>query len=83
MADHLVRHAENYNLPLQGFEERQDTGGDAGPPVILDPQQQKEMVLKLLEREKSVLTHLWKSLEERDGPNAARTQKETVDFSPR
>jgi len=53
-----------------------------GPKFIPDPNQSTQMVLKLLELEESMLSDLWRSVEQR-ASDAAKAQNDAVDFTPR
>lgn len=84
LAHHLITHAETFRRPLPTLEQEQGPGaeGENTPKVILDPEQSKQMVIKLLELESSMLYDLLKSAEQR-ASDSARTQNDTVDFAPR
>jgi len=55
--------------------------GENKAKVIVDPVQSNEMVIKLFELETSMLSDLWRSVEQR-ASDAARAQNDT-DFAPR
>jgi hypothetical protein len=76
LAHHLTTHARTFNKPLPPIGE----GGNESQ-IILDPEQSKQMVIKLLELEESVLSDLWKSSQQR-AYQFTRAQDEAVDFSP-
>jgi hypothetical protein len=50
--------------------------------VIVDPEQSKQMVVKLFELEGYMLSDLWRSVEQR-ASDAARAHNDAVDFTPR
>jgi hypothetical protein len=77
LADHLTRHARTFRRPLPC-----DQDGGNKPKVILDPYQGQEMVIKLLEQELSMLSDLWRSVEQRASASEG-TQNQAVDFAPR
>jgi len=77
LAHQLTTHARVFNKPLPPIAE----GGNE-PQVILDPEQSKQMVIKLLELEGSVLSDLRNSSEQR-ASHSARAQDDAVDFAPR
>ena len=81
LAEALIMHADTYKMPLppslvgeQGSAE--DGGND--PKVILDPEQNKKMVVKLFEQQESVLSDLWRSAEQRASASA-REQNGAMD----
>ena len=75
-AHYLTEHAKTYDLPLPSpFDGKPSSAKDGGDKVkvILDPEQSKRMVLKLLEQQESMLSDLWRSAEQR-ASSAAREQ---------
>ena len=84
LAHHLTGHAEMYGRPLPPLEKEQDSTKDGGnkPKLILDPDQGKQMVIKLFELEGSILSDLWRSSEQRASVSAG-AQNDAVDFAPR
>lgn len=84
LANHLTRHARTFRQPLPRLEQERGSGADGenNPKVILDPEQSKQMVIKLLEQEISVLWDLWRSSEQR-APDSDMAQNQVVDFAPR
>jgi hypothetical protein len=77
LAEHLVRMSTTFKRPLPPLEP-----DGSGPKVILDPYQSKDMVIKLLELEQSVLTDVWRASEQSTS-ESARAQNAVVDFAPR
>ena len=77
LADYLTRHASTFRRPLPC-----DQDGENKPEVILDPDQSKQMVIKLLEQEVCILSDLWRSSERRVS-DSERAQIQAVDFAPR
>jgi hypothetical protein len=77
LAQHLTRHAETLKKPLPPLDPNKDN-----PTLIPDPYQSTQMVLKLFEMETSMLSDLWKSIDQRNS-EAARAQNDTADFAPR
>jgi|HubBroStandDraft_6_1064221.scaffolds.fasta_scaffold09471_7 hypothetical protein len=68
LARQLTMHSERYNLPLPppfDKETRSAEDGENKVKVILDPEQNKQMIVKLLEFQESVLSDLWGTAEER------------------
>jgi hypothetical protein len=84
LAHQLTEHAKLYggSLPSSEQEPVSEVDGKKTPTVILDPEQSKQMILKLLEQEGSLLADLWKSSEQR-ASDSARAQNGAVDFTPR
>ena len=81
LAHHLTMHAKTYNLPLPSpFDQEGSTGEDGGDKVkvIVDPVQSKQMIIKLLELQGSMLSDLWRSAEQR-ASSAAREQNVASD----
>jgi hypothetical protein len=81
----LIMHAERYNLPLpSSLKQEQSSNPDPGntPQVILDPEQGKQMVIKLFDLEHWMLSDLWRSAEQR-ASDSDRAQNQAVDFTPR
>jgi len=85
IAHQLTEHQKLYggSLPFSREEPDSKEGEEKVPKVILDPEQNKQMILKLLELEKSVVSDLWKSSDQRDASDSARAQTSAVDFAPR
>jgi hypothetical protein len=79
----LVEHARRYNLPMPSLVDppASDEKREKPPEVILDPEQNRGMVLKLLQLEEDVLSDLWKSLQQRSS-DSARAQGDAADFDP-
>jgi hypothetical protein len=84
LAHQLTLQAKTYNMPLPPPFDEQRSAEDGGnkPKVIVDPEQSKQMVIKLFELETSMLSDLWRSVEQR-ASSAAMAQNCTVDFTPR
>jgi hypothetical protein len=82
LADQLTRHAKTYGLRLPEQEPVSGMDGEKTTTVILDPNQSKQMVLKLLGQQESFLADLWESSEER-ASDPTSTQNEASDFTPR
>jgi hypothetical protein len=84
LAHHLTMHARTFGGPLPCLEQEHGSSPDGGdtPKVILDPDQSKQMVIKLLEQEVCILSDLWKSSEQR-ASDSERAQNQAVDFAPR
>jgi hypothetical protein len=80
----LTEHVKLYGGPLPNLTPEPVSGVDEGknPTLILDPYQSKEMVLKLLEQQESLLSDLLKSSEQR-ASDSARAQNDGGDFTPR
>ena len=81
----LVEHATTTcDVPLPSLGERPSPAGkERKPPeVILDPEQNRRAVLKLLQLEEHTLSGLSKSLGQRTS-DSAKTQNEAVDFASR
>ncbi|MGA8735263.1 MAG: hypothetical protein WB558_15200 [Terriglobales bacterium] len=84
MADQVITHSKTLNLPLHPpFDEKSlARDWETKEKLILDPEQSKQMVIKLLELETAMLSDLWRSVEQR-ASDAARAQNLGVDFTPR
>ena len=82
LAHTLKEHATTYDMPSLGEHPSPEGEGEKPPEVILDPEQNRRAVLKLLQLEEDTLSGLWKSLEHR-ASDSAKTQNEAVDFDPR
>jgi hypothetical protein len=76
LADHLIRHSRTFKKPLPTLDSDKN-----GPRVILDPNQSAQMVIKLFELETSMLSDLWRSVEQ--GASDAARANNAVDFTPR
>jgi hypothetical protein len=72
MADQLVNHAKNYNLPLPELETK--------PKVVVDLRERLQMALKLIAQEARHLEDLDRSFENRFATSRAGP---TTDFAPR
>jgi hypothetical protein len=77
LAEHLVRMSANFKRPLPPLEP-----DGSGPKAILDPYQSRDMVIKLLELEQSVLTDVWRASEQ-GASESVRAQNAVVDLAPR
>jgi hypothetical protein len=81
LAKTLIMQADTYKMPLPpslvGEQGSTEDGGNK-PKVILDPEQSKQMVVKLFELEESVLSDLWRSAEQRASASA-REQNGAMD----
>jgi hypothetical protein len=76
-------HANRYGMPMPSLEEQVTEGnGNKTTEVILDPEQNRRMVLKLLQLEENILADLQKSLEQR-ASDSARAQDDAGHFEPR
>jgi hypothetical protein len=84
LAHQLTEHAKRYDRSLPFSEQKpgSEVDGEKTPKVILDPEQSKQMVLKLLELKSSQLSDFWKSSEQR-ASDSAKAQNDAVDFAPR
>jgi hypothetical protein len=80
LAYHLTKHAETYKKPLPPLGGKRESAedGENEPVAIPDPEQMKHMVLKLIELEESMLSDLWKSVEER-ASTSDRERNDIVD----
>jgi hypothetical protein len=80
----LTEQTRLYGIIPTSLELTQGPGAEMGntPRVILDPGQSKAMAIKLLEQQRSMLSDLWKSVEQR-AADAASAQNANVDFAPR
>jgi len=81
---YLKEHSQRYGMPMPSLkaDPASEGEGEKPPEVILDPEQNTRMVLKLLQLQENVLSGLQKSLEQRDS-DLARTHGDPVDFTPR
>jgi hypothetical protein len=84
LAHQLTMHARTYGGSLPCLDQEQGSVADTGnkPNVILDPEQGKQMVIKLIELEESMLSDLWRSSEQRASASA-KAQNDAVDYAPR
>jgi hypothetical protein len=81
LANQLTRHAKTFRSPLPPpFDQERSSAEEGGnkAEVILDPQQSKQMVVKLFEVQQSMLSDRWRSAEQR-ASSAAREQNDASD----
>ena len=82
-AQMLIRHAKDFPITESLMEQpATEAKKETTPEVILDPEQNRRMVLKLLQQQEDVLLDLYRSLERR-ASDVGRTQNDPVDFTPR
>jgi hypothetical protein len=84
LANHLIMHSRTFHQPLPVSEQERNSVADgrSEPKLVLDPDQSKQMVIKLLDLEMAVLCDLRKS-SERLASDSERAQNQAVDFTPR
>jgi hypothetical protein len=84
LAHCLKEHSRRYGteMPSFGDEPASEAKGEKPPEVILDPEQNGRMVLKLLQQQEDFLSGLRKTVEQR-ASGSASAQNEPVDFAPR
>jgi hypothetical protein len=75
-ADQIVMHARTYNMDIPRLDGNPESSNE--PKVILDPNQSKQMVVKLLEMQRFVLSNLLSSVEQRNS-SSAREQSGALD----
>lgn len=75
-ADQISMFSRTYNMEMPRLDG--NSGYSNEPKVILDQNQSKQMVVKLLEMQKSVLCDLWSSAEQRNS-SSAREQSGALD----
>jgi hypothetical protein len=81
VARQLTMHSKTYNLPLPAVfdtEQRSAEDGENKAKVIVDPEQNKQLIVKLLEFEESVLADLSRTADER-ALSAVREQTSASD----
>jgi len=80
LARQITMHSETYNLPLSPALDPKTSAEDGGNKVkiILDPEQNKQLIVKLLEFQESVLSDLSRTAEER-ASSAVREQNGASD----
>ena len=82
-AEMLTRHAKDYPIPESLTEQpATEVKKEITPQVILDPEQNGRMMLKLLQVHEDVLSDLRKSSEQR-ASDSTTGQNDAVDFDPR